>query len=73
MLNRDAVCVETITVVRIEDESLIISISKGIFTPLLEIDQQENNILLTKEEAVQLRFHLDMFISGQYDYKLEKH
>ena len=73
MLNHDAVCIETITVIRIEDESLIISISKGVFEPLLEIDQQENNILLTKEEAVQLRFHLDMFISGQYDYKLEQH
>ena len=72
MLNRDAVSIETIAIHHIEDEPLIIGISQGVFVPLLEIDQQENNILLTKEEAVQLRLQLDMFIAGQYDYKLGK-
>ena len=72
MLTYKAIKIATISV-HIGDEPLTIGISKSIFKPLLELDQQENNILLTKEEAVQLRFHLDMFISGQYDYKLEQH
>ena len=72
MLNKDAVRITSIGV-HTETPPLTIGISKGIFRPLLELDQEQNNILLTKEEAVQLRLHLDMFISGQYDYKLEKH
>ena len=71
MLNKDAVRITSIAV-HTETEPLTIGISQGIFRPLLEIDQQEANILLTKEEAVQLKLQLDMFITGQYDYKLEK-
>lgn len=72
MVNHDAVRITSIGV-HTETPPLIIGISQGVFAPLLELDQEQNNILLTKEEAVQLKLQLDMFISGQYDYKLEKH